>query len=357
MTTTTAFTAEPVAGAAYPAVTRLDSLDLLRGLCALSVAVFHYHSWGGLYVSPTFQGFLAICGTYGVSVLFVLSAFSLAHGYGDQFDQTISADQLLRYAQRRIGRLVPLFAAVTLASLAGKVVTGKELPDIYVIAANLMLVFGFTDPTQTPVIGGWSIGTEVVFYVAFPILLVLRRHMLAVLAISVFLTAWISSRLSGLETLAQGWSLYATASNHLIFFAAGAYAGLYLRDRKPLNSAVALALVAIILSTVALISLQITELSAVTGIHRLILAPLSILLVVVTSYIRITRLSLFASVFGGSSYPLYLIHPLLFFLVARILPANSFFFLLLLITAIMMALFVDLLIDKPLRRRIKAAGW
>lgn len=355
--TVTASSTEPAAGAAYPAVTRLDSLDLLRGLCALSVAIFHYHSWGGLHVPPSLEGFLAICGTYGVSVFFVLSGFSLAHGYGDRFGQAITVDVLLRYARRRIGRIVPLFAAVVLTSAAGKVVTGSNLPDIYVIAANLMLVFGFVDPAQTPVIGGWYVGTAIVFYAVFPMLLVSRRHMLAVLAVSIFLAAWISSSLGNAKTLDQGWLLYITPANHLILFAAGTYAGLYARDRTPLSDTVGLALAVAVLGIVALMSFQLDELSAVTGPRRPVLMLSSILLVITASCIRKPLISAFASLWGGASYPLYLIHPLIFIAASRILPANSYFFVLLLAGTVVLAVFIDLLVDKPLQRRIRAAGW
>ncbi|MBN2974455.1 acyltransferase [Roseomonas aeriglobus] len=357
MATVAASDAEPATGATYPAVTRLDSLDLLRGLCALAVAVFHYHSWGGLQFPSAFEGFLAICGTYGVSVFFVLSGFSLAHGYGDRFGDMVTASALLRYGRRRVGRLAPLFMAVVLASLAGKLLSGKDVPDIYAIAANLTLVFGFIDPAQTPVIGGWSIGVEVVFYVVFPILLLLRQHMKIVVTFSIFLTAWTSSRLGGLETLEQGWRLYVGPANHLVFFATGAFAALKLRDRAPIKDIVGLALVAAILLVVVLLSIGVDELAAVTGLRRLALVPLSILLVIATSRIRIGRLSLIASLSGGASYPLYLIHPLFFFLAARLLPANSIFFSLILLGAIIVAVLIDYMIDKPLQRRIKAAGW
>lgn len=345
----------PAAG--YPGVTRLDSLDLLRGLCALAVAVFHYHSWGGLYVPAAFNGFLAVCGTYGVSVFFVLSGFSLAHAYGPRFDGTVSVDGLSSYMRRRVGRLLPLFAVITLASAAGKVLTGNELPDVYTLAANLTLVFGFADPTQTPVIGGWSIGIEVVFYVLFPVLLLLRRHWLAVLAVAIFLTAWTSIRLGALPALDQGWALYVAPANNLIFFAAGAYAGLNSRHRTPWPPGYGALCIMALLVLIAAASYGATELSVVTGIRRLILVPAAILLVVAAARVQLNRLSFVASLSGGISYPLYLVHPLIFFLSARILPVHSWFFALLLVAAIVIAVATDHLIDKPVQRRIKAAGW
>lgn len=348
---------KPVEGVNYPSVTRLDSLDFLRGLCALAVVIFHFHSWGGLKFPEAWEGFLAVCGTYGVSVFFVLSGYSLAHGYGDKFSDGIKVDAVLRYSRRRIARLMPLFGLVVLASIAGKMLTGAAVPDVFTILANLLLVFGFVDPALSPVIGGWSIGIEVVFYVAFPLLIVMRRYAVIVVAISVFLSAWLSSIVAAQGSLEAAWVDYVSPANHMVFFATGAYAGFYLR-RKPQWAPVAGLLgIACILSLIWIISAGADELAVVTGLRRALLVLLSVFLVVVTSRISMSGNPLFASLFGAASYPLYLIHPLVYFLGARFLPQATMLFLFLLLASIVLALLVDLVIDKPLQRRLKSAGW
>lgn len=345
------------AGAAYPGVTRLDSLDLLRGLCALAVAAFHYHSWGGLAFPADAEGFLALCGTYGVSIFFVLSGFSLSHAYRDRFHDEINAQTALRYARRRIGRLGPMFGAVVLASIGGRLATGGDIPEPLEIVANLLLLFGFVDPTATPVVGGWSIGVEVVFYVLFPLLLILRRRWPAILAAVALMTVWLSLDVAKHATLAQGWPDYVNPANHLLFFAGGVYAAL-IPHRKGLPAYLSPALaVAIALAGMIAVSYQATELQVVVGWRRAALVPLSILLVYALSRIDMGRFRFAASLLGGASYPLYLIHPLLFFLAAKWVTGNAAASTLLLIVGVLGAIIADLLVDKPLQRRVKALGW
>ena len=65
-------------------------------------------------------------GTYGVSVFFVLSGYSLAHAHERHFCSGLDGERLQAYFKRRFGRLAPLFAVAI--SFAGKVlVTGKPV--------------------------------------------------------------------------------------------------------------------------------------------------------------------------------------------------------------------------------------
>ena len=348
---------EPAEGGAYPAVTRLDTLDLLRGLCALAVAVFHYHSWGGLSVPAAAEGFLALCGTYGVSIFFVLSGFSLSHAYRDRFAGEIRASTALRYARRRIGRLAPLFGAVVIASAAGRLVTGGDVPGPLEVVANLLLIFGFVDPAATPVVGGWSIGVEVVFYVLFPLLLLFRPKWAVILAAGAFMTLWLSLEIATHLTLAQAWAKYVNPANHFLFFAGGVYAALYAqRAGRPgwLNPGLVTALV---LVGMVLASYQASDLDVVTGWRRVALVLLSILLVWALSYAELGRFKIVGSLMGGASYPLYLIHPLMFFLAANWIRGSTLLTSLMLLLSVAGAIFCDYLIDKPLQRRVKARGW
>lgn len=142
-------------------VDRLHSLDLLRGICAIGVAVYHFSLWSEISLSVQLKGVLGMFGTYGVAVFFVLSGCSLAYGYAERFSEGIQAAALLDYFKRRFTRLAPLFATVVLLSLVGKLfLTGKSV-DPFVVVGSLLLFFGVVNPAATPVIGGWSIDIEV----------------------------------------------------------------------------------------------------------------------------------------------------------------------------------------------------
>lgn len=294
---------------------------------------------------------------YGVSVFFVLSGYSLAHAYGARFANGIEADAILRYARRRIGRLLPLFSVILIASLAGRIISGAELPDAFVIFANLTLLFGFVEPALSPVIGGWSIGIEVVFYVAFPLLLALRRYFVGIILSAIFTTSWISTGVLASGSLESGWTLYVAPANHMVFFVCGAYAGLWLRQRGDWPHYCTFPAIAAILAIIAFLSFGADQTAVAAGPLRAALVPLAIALVVFVSRIRLYRSAKIAAIAGGASYPLYLLHPLVYFLGERILPPQPIHFAALLAAAIMASVAVDRLLDKPLQQRIKNAGW
>ena len=177
----------------------------MRGVSALGVAAYHMSLWGGAELAPALKAVLTVFGTYGVSVFFILSGYSLAHAYDGDFPGRIESRPLMAYFRRRIGRLGPMFVVVVLASLMGKWLLRAQIPAWLPTLANLTLLFGFVNPAVTPVIGGWSIGVEVVFYVAFPLLLVMRDRAKLSLLCAVLFSAWISVDLAQNASLGDGW--------------------------------------------------------------------------------------------------------------------------------------------------------
>ena len=89
--------------------------------------------------------------------------------------------------------------------------------------ANLFLLFGVVNPAETLVVGGWSIGVEVVFYIIFPLLMILRGLAFHVVLAVAFLGACINHDLSQYGSLADGWALYVNPANHAVFFCAGVF--------------------------------------------------------------------------------------------------------------------------------------
>jgi len=63
---------------------RLHGLDILRGLLALSVAVYHMSVWSQLSAAGTrTNNLIAIFGNYGVEGFFVVSGFCFFHFWGE----------------------------------------------------------------------------------------------------------------------------------------------------------------------------------------------------------------------------------------------------------------------------------
>ncbi|WP_417319152.1 acyltransferase family protein [Emcibacter sp.] len=152
---------------------RIYSYDLLRGLCAIFVALYHFLFWTAnttSYVSPL--GAINNAGTYGVYMFFMLSGATMCSSYRDRLKT--SADFVYYYGVRW-ARILPLyFFVMMLTVLSLYFIVGEKDWSLAKIILNSSLLFGFGMPGETSNVGGgWSIGIEVVFYTVFPMLLFL----------------------------------------------------------------------------------------------------------------------------------------------------------------------------------------
>ena len=146
-------------------VPRNLALDLVRGLAALGVAVYHYLHWAtGRQVESL--------GTFTVYVFFILSGLTMMYVYAASFRDGISPGMARTFYLRRFARLFPLLAAVSVASLVvNAVILHMSAPDE---AARTLLtasgLFGLHMPGFLAIApGSWSLGIEAIFYAVFPV--------------------------------------------------------------------------------------------------------------------------------------------------------------------------------------------
>ncbi|SFZ78888.1 acyltransferase family protein [Chitinimonas taiwanensis] len=340
------------------ATERLYALDMLRGFCAIGVAAYHYALWGSTELPYEIYELLRIFGIYGVSTFFVLSGYSLAHAYSGRFEKSIEAVSLLAYARRRFARLAPFFCAVVFISVFAKTYLLEKTVDPLEVLGNATLLFGFIDPTSTPVIGGWSIGIEVVFYLLLPLVLLLRRRPTVFLLSALLMMLWLTFRLAQYESLEQGWTIYVHPANHWLFFLGGAYLCIY-RDRLPRfgNVVRGLTLTAVVCAFALSVG---SELELTTGWRRAALVPATLTTVALAASWRISsgrfiRLSVFM---GGASYTLYMLHPLIYFgLKNHVDVARPIIWVTVLVLASFIAVLADRFVDAPLQHTLKSRGW
>lgn len=168
---------------------RFASLDALRGLCAVLVALLHF---GQRYPSG-----LSSLGFFNSSYLFVdfffvLSGFVLTHAYADRI--ATRADYM-KFAIRRIGRMWPLHVAILVlyfATLLVKLLLGQtgsttafttEGPPT---PANVALYATLSHALGTSLLGpaydivwnipSWSISTEIWINILFALFCLQGRH-------------------------------------------------------------------------------------------------------------------------------------------------------------------------------------
>lgn len=138
------------------------SIQHLRGMAALSVALFHACQWSQINFAT---------GQAGVDVFFVISGFVM-------WTTTSGAPvRPLAFLRRRLVRVAPLYWVITLALAAGVMLFPARFPDLVVTPGHLLLSVAFVqhmNPAGQPfplLAPGWTLNYEAVFYLAFGALL------------------------------------------------------------------------------------------------------------------------------------------------------------------------------------------
>jgi peptidoglycan/LPS O-acetylase OafA/YrhL len=168
------------------------SLTGLRGVAAIVVMFYHFNA------SSLLSGTGATVLGYGylmVDLFLILSGFIIAMMYGQQFEQSVTWKNYTQFLVRRIARIYPLYALMTLSAGALIAIGWMDRwpgPDISISALiNLtMLQAVLQVPSlDTP---AWSVSAEWVANLLFPVLalLCLRRSWLwiCLMAIISFVT-------------------------------------------------------------------------------------------------------------------------------------------------------------------------
>jgi peptidoglycan/LPS O-acetylase OafA/YrhL len=155
---------------------RFAALDAWRGLCALSVVLFHLNA--GTHAHDWLNN-----GYVAVDFFFVLSGFVIASAYLDRLAAFADA---ARFAIRRIGRLYPLHLAVLLVYLGLELHRATVHPELGFTGerswpafwCDLFLLQGFNAYDLSWNMPAWSISLELWANLAFAALgLALRRRL------------------------------------------------------------------------------------------------------------------------------------------------------------------------------------
>lgn len=339
---------------------RVHGFDILRGLCAIGVACYHMLGW--LQIGHPYN-----LGLYGVYVFFVLSGASLWIAYADKIAQGYP---LAGFYTVRFFRLAPLF---WLAVILTPIIVGGNW-DLDYLALNLSFLFGLGNPGQTSIVtGGWSIGIEFVFYLLFPLMLILARlpsvGLLAGVLLYLAQMIFIAVQIKGQGDLDRNWVNYTQVMSFVFYFYAGMLVGQSwsVRLNAPgstwLNILLFVALAACLGGT----SGNVID-DSLTGVRRYLLPLVCVGLVIISGRLFSSEkrwLVLLARLLGNSSYGVYLLHPLVFVKLMQQYPelssTNPYQFLgIVLGVSAVLALLVERWLERPLRqlakRRFKSLG-
>lgn len=344
---------------------RNHGLDLLRGLASLGIAIYHY-----LYMA---QGIaVESLGTFGVYLFFMLSGLTMMLVYGSTFSSAIALPDALRFYRNRIARILPLLCAMAALHLA---LTAFSQPGIRLVGGVAIAsfltgsgLFALHLPGYlSNVMGAWSLGIEVWFYLVFPLVCLLSnnaslRTLLLVIATLILAQQAVLLLLQRMATEdpTRFWHYYTTPLIFAPFFAIGV--AVY-RSRS--YSRVVFVPAGLGLAVLIAIYSVLTDSNPLhSNAHYVVLIALSTAALFFFYRMAVPRiLAGLANFLGNASYALYLTHPLVFAVTQRLSGRLGLGSLgsavLFLLSALVFAHLTHIFFERPVRaamRREKAAS-
>jgi peptidoglycan/LPS O-acetylase OafA/YrhL len=164
---------------------RLNGVQATRGLAALMVVMCHsqamfekYHNRGLTTPSWFSNPLIAVFGTAGVDVFFVISGFIITHVAWNHFGRESFNREFLA---KRLIRIVPMYwicttvMAVAFFVFPTLIRSGRQSSLGHVICSYLFLPWKQGDDTTPLLTVGWSLNYEMLFYLVFALCLPFAR--------------------------------------------------------------------------------------------------------------------------------------------------------------------------------------
>ncbi|WP_441234171.1 acyltransferase family protein [Bradyrhizobium sp. 930_D9_N1_4] len=200
----------PADAAASKPRTTILSVQVMRGLAAVAVAIFHAHvilarpEYGGFTILPS----IATKGWLGVNFFFVLSGFIIMFAHANDVGRP---DRIANYVWKRFSRVYPVYW-IFLTFFLAAAYRGIGHPNFSWDNANILTayaLFKLCDQFSLPLQVAWTLFYEVTFYAVFIVLLVNRTVGIAVLSAWMLCVAFSSLVLGNVEWgLLNIWNAY-----------------------------------------------------------------------------------------------------------------------------------------------------
>jgi peptidoglycan/LPS O-acetylase OafA/YrhL len=152
-----------------------DYVDALRGLAVLLVIAVHARQYGSFNVPQILRN-ISENSQYGVQLFYIMSAFTLFLSLKSRFAK--EHYPIKNFFVRRFFRIAPMFYIAIIVDFIGfqqwkmKMLTewGWEI-NVGNILLHFLFLHGFRASwINTLVLGGWSVGVEMMFYAVLPII-------------------------------------------------------------------------------------------------------------------------------------------------------------------------------------------
>ena len=333
---------------------RINEIDLLRFLAVIAVMFFHYAFRGyasdGMSIMPYPLAPIAKYGYFGVHLFFMISGFVIL--------MTASSGNLRRFFVSRFSRLYPAFWACCTITFIITALIGapRYTASISQYLINMTMLSGFigVDPIDGVY---WSLFVELRFYALVALILLIGKIQKAQLILTIWLGICIT-----LDVLHISKMRYLFIVDYAAYFIAGAT--FFLIWSKGLSrQRVGMIFASLGLALYETISeMPHFEQQVKTHINNFIAAGIIITFFIVMSLVSLNRTGYFGRrqwlLVGGITYPLYLLHQNIGFMVFNAayptVNAHILFWGMMLV-AIGAALAVHVLIEKRFSLQVRNA--
>ncbi|MGL4488055.1 MAG: acyltransferase family protein [Rhizobiaceae bacterium] len=304
----------------------MHGADALRGIAACAVVLHHLSHLVHKAPSPSFD-FISSHFGLGVPLFFCISAFSMYHAY---FHRAFMPGFAKAFLVRRYARLLPLFLLmfVLWSIWPFWLLTSTPLASL---PSYLSMTFAAIPAYSTGYVpAAWSLGVEMLFYLMFPVMIVLCRDKKSCV-IGFVLTVFLAWGMQ--DTIDKGFkvNVYYHAINPVLFgpcFFLGALIWLQFQSVKESKSGLLLRHLFAIAGLIGLIAAWWVSVSMARffqgmaaifyGAQMLVfLVPFTILLYGQTVYPSRLIVNRATRFLGTISYSIYLLHPYVLLIVTR----------------------------------------
>jgi peptidoglycan/LPS O-acetylase OafA/YrhL len=158
-------------------------IDSIRGIAILMVILVHASQ--SLVLPEGWLQVVAKYGQMGVQLFFVASAYTLCLSFNKRKDEN---NAIAKFYIRRFFRIAPVYYLgifgyfifrVLLNYLKSEQLSAPEYYTPLNVMANFLFVHGLYPPANNNIVpGGWSIGTEMLFYLVFPFFMIISSRFL-----------------------------------------------------------------------------------------------------------------------------------------------------------------------------------
>lgn len=283
-------------------VERLELLDLYRGLSILLVLLFHYTSHQRIeFLKLTSSTIDISFGYLGVQAFFAISGFCI-------YLTMTRAHSATEFLAKRIARLWP--ALIACALITQLIVAWEGLPGREVSWGQWLASIFLLNDIGIPFIDGayWSILIEVKYYVIFAIIYKYTKRPFEALVAFYLTTVFIACLLEpDYKVISSVVKIIAITKYFPWFILGAAFFLVYSRKRS----------LAVVAQAVAVVLLSVLAIEQQSQTEQLIALALVTITFALLLYYPAVQLPRWARYGGLISYPLYLVHQYVGFVVIR----------------------------------------